>query len=313
MVVMDGMALMCGARMSAAWRRHRYRTTFAGTHTRELGACGQTDPRFLGAVPAVCAIVQDPVREAYVVVMERLRDVDLMDTADDPSGWDSTAIAAALEGVAAVHAVWINREEELATQPWLGPAPSAAEMHEMADLWDALALNAAEELSELVGPADLEDHRALVRSVGDWWSRLEALPRTLIHNDFNPRNLALRRTSTGPRLVAYDWELCTMGVPQHDCAELLAFVLGENATDDEVTRYVEIHRRALERESRCAFNPVAWREGYALALRDLLVNRVAFYLMGHTFGEYRFVERVYRTLRRLLAIETARGSLERGP
>lgn len=310
MIVMDGMALMCGARMSAAWRRHRYRTPFAGAHVRELGACGQTDPRFLRAVPGICAIVQEPTREAYVLVMERLQDVDLMDTADDPRGWDAAAITAALEGIAGVHAVWLHREDELATQPWLGPCPTAADMHDMADLWDALALNAAEELSELVTPADLEQHRALIRSVGDWWGRLEALPRTLIHNDFNPRNLALRRTPQGPRLVAYDWELCTVSVPQRDCAELLAFVLGEDATDEEVTRYVEIHRRALERESQCALNPAVWREGYALALRDLLINRVAFYLMGHTFGEYRFIERVYRTLRRLLAIEAERGSLE---
>jgi NADP-dependent 3-hydroxy-3-methylglutaryl-CoA reductase len=310
MIVMDGMALMSGARMSAAWRRHRYRTVFTGTHLRELGVCGQDDPRFLRHVPHVCAIVQDELREAYVLVMERLRDVDLMDSADDPSGWDAAAITAALEGIAAVHAVWIHREDELAVQPWLGPAPSAAEMHDMADLWEALALHAAEELSELVTAADLEAHRELVRTVGDWWARLEALPRTLIHNDFNPRNLALRRTAAGPRLVAYDWELCTLHVPQHDCAELLAFVLGPDATDEEVTRHVETHRRALERESQCVFNAAVWREGYALALRDLLLNRVAFYLMGHSFGEYRFIERVYRTLKRLLAIEAERGTLE---
>ena len=47
----------------------------------------------------------------------------------------------------------------------------------------------------------------------------------LIHNDFNPRNLALRREVGGWRLCAYDWELATIGVPQHDCAEFLCFVL----------------------------------------------------------------------------------------
>ena len=46
--------------------------------------------------------------------------------------------------------------------------------------------------------------QALIADVGRWWRPLETLPRTLIHNDFNPRNIALRRTGGGLRLCAYD-------------------------------------------------------------------------------------------------------------
>jgi hypothetical protein len=307
MIVMGGMALMCGGQMSAAWRRHRGRTQFTGTHLRELGVCAQTDPRFTRHAPLIVETLRDDAREAYVIAMERLTDVDLLDSADDPRGWSEAAIGAALDGIAAVHAIWLGREDELTRQPWLGPVPSAAAMVEMAELWDALAVNAAEELSDLVTPAALEEHRALVRDVGAWWTRLEEQPRTLIHNDFNPRNVALRRTPDGPRLAAFDWEFATLGAPQHDCAELLAFVLGEDATDAEVTRHVERHRVALERASGMTLDPAAWRAGYGLCLKDLLVNRVAFYLLGHTFGEYHFIERVYRTLLRLLVIERERG------
>ena len=36
---------------------------------------------------------------------------------------------------------------------------------------------------------------------------------------------------------------------------------------------------------------------------DLAVNRFAQYLMVHTFRHYAFMERVIRTLRRLIALE----------
>ena len=52
---------------------------------------------------------------------------------------------------------------------------------------------------------------------------LDDSPRTLIHNDFNSRNIALRRTADGLRLCAFDWELATIGDPLTDLGLLLMF------------------------------------------------------------------------------------------
>jgi aminoglycoside/choline kinase family phosphotransferase len=164
-------------------------------------------------------------------------------------------------------------------------------------------MHAAEEFPEWVSGADLALHRRLVRDIPEWWSRLDALPKTLVHNDFNPRNIALRREGAGFRLVAYDWELATMHVPQHDLAELLAFVLTPGATADAVSHYLEIHRRALEAACGDTVDREGWRSGYALSLMDLAVNRFAQYAMVHTFRHYGFMARVIPTLRRLIALE----------
>ena len=66
-----------------------------------------------------------------------------------------------------------------------------------------------------LGPHDL----GLFRLKRGAWEEIDALPPTLVHNDFNPRNLAL--VDGGTRLVALDWELATVTVPQRDVAELL--------------------------------------------------------------------------------------------
>ncbi|HEX4938231.1 MAG TPA: hypothetical protein VFX11_06120, partial [Candidatus Kapabacteria bacterium] len=53
-------------------------------------------------------------------------------------------------------------------------------------------------------------------------------------------------------------------------------------------------------------DPEQWRRGYQLSLRDLLINRVPLYLMAHTFRHYKFMDRVQRSLRRLLQLEAQR-------
>jgi aminoglycoside phosphotransferase (APT) family kinase protein len=124
---------------------------------------------------------------------------------------------------------------------------------------------------------------------------LDRLPRTLIHNDFNPRNIALRREGGRLRLCAYDWELATLGVPQHDLAEFLCFVLNPRLDRDEIHHYLEFHRAALERASNRSIEPRAWETGFRLSLHDLLTDRFAMYAMIDRFRPQRFLTRVVCT------------------
>ena len=309
MLMVQGLASMCGPRLSAAHQRFRDRTGFAGCHVRELAVYSQTDRRFTRHVPRLYRAFRDDSREAYVLLLERLHDMALIDAADDIRGWSESRIVAALKGIGAIHGIWYGREEDLLAQPWLGPVQTANTMKEATELWAALAEHAAAEFPELYSGRLAERHRLLVNSIGDWWPELEALPRTLIHNDFNPRNAAIRNTADGPRLCAYDWELATLQVPQHDLAELLAFVLTPDVSAATVEHFIGVHREALELSVGHAIDARQWRAGYALSLRDLLINRFALYLMGHTFRHYGFIERAIRTLDRLLDIEAERGTV----
>ena len=307
MLMMQGLAAACGRTVGDAFARFQRETGFAGTHLRELAIYEQTDPRFVRHVPVVYDLIRDPSRETWALVLERLHGrVRLIDSADDPSGWTDGDIAAALRGIGAIHAIWMGRETELAAQPWITTAPSAARMAAMQPLWTALAQHAAHEFPTLMSAPDLARHMEVIETIPEWWSRLEAMPRTLIHNDFNPRNLGLRGPADDPTLCVYDWELATIHVPQHDAAELLAFVLTDNATRDDVVRYVELHRAAVRDAGGAVPDAATWRAGFALAARDLLVNRFGLYLMAHTARHYGFLERSLRTLRHLIALDLER-------
>jgi aminoglycoside phosphotransferase (APT) family kinase protein len=127
--------------------------------------------------------------------------------------------------------------------------------------------------------------------------------QTLIHNDFNPRNIAIIGPKEHPQLCVFDWELATIQVPQHDLAELLTFVTAETTSPEEIDGYIELHRSTLSNLIGQDLDKATWRRGYELSLQDLAINRIAMYLMAHTFKYYNFMDHIVENNTRLINLE----------
>jgi hydroxymethylglutaryl-CoA reductase (NADPH) len=292
------LASLCGGRLADLYPRWREWIGFKGLHTRELAVYRAAEPALRSVLPRTYGVHEDAGREAYVIAMERLGPgVILKDTGDSPERWRPEDVAAAVRGVAGVHAAFLGRHDELLG--WLGPVQTAERMTAMRELWAALLEHGASEHPELLDGPAAGRLRRIIAEIPEWWRRLESMPRTLVHNDFNPRNIALR--SADMSLVAYDWELATLHVPQRDLAELLAFVLPGDAAESHVTAFLDLHREAVGHGA----DPGAWREGYRLALWDFAVTRLLLYVMVHSQRELPFLSRVVATTLRLIAIEDA--------
>lgn len=296
------LAGMCDQRMGRAFARFKDQLGFTRCHSRELAVYRQRQPRFDRYLPALWGTVEDDERKIYALILERLIDVELLDCVDRPGAWSQRHLEVVLRDLAELHAVWYQREDELLAQPWLGPVPNREDMAAATDLWQTMAEHGALHFPAWFSERDLARHFQLIEEIEARWSLIESLPRTLVHNDFNPRNLALRRTRWGLRLCAYDWELATLHLPQHDLAHFLGFVLDPDTTLDELEHYSEIHRLALARSTGTAIPVDSWRLGVQLSLRELLITRFAGYCVAHTFQGYEFMERIYRTIHRLLDV-----------
>lgn len=307
-LVSNSIAAMCDARLAQSYNKFKNTLEFRDCHTRELAVMSQQDERFRKHTPITYFTLQDASREAYVLVQEFMTGLELMDSADDVSGWTQDHIFAAIDGIAEMHAIWFEKGEELKKQEWPIYPPTRESMMEKIRLWEMLGAHGMQEFPEWFSPDDMENYREQVYTLVEWYGKLDSLPHTLIHNDFNPRNIAFRKSDQGLSLIAYDWELATWQVPQHDLAELLTFVLPCTVTAEEIDGYVEYHRQALERETGCPLDKEQWHLGYALSLKDLMINRIPMYVMGHTFRHYKFMERVLKTFRTLLVIERTRSN-----
>ncbi|GAA2520173.1 hypothetical protein GCM10010423_10790 [Streptomyces levis] len=288
---------LCGPEVSRAWGRWGADTEFADAHRREPAVYRRTETALTGLLPRCYGLLEDDEREAYVILMERLH--------DESGPWTHDRIADALRAIAAVHGHWLGREQELLAGGWLHRVPEPAHLAKARELWEALARQAAADQPGLVGPDRLAVLLGIAEDIGYWTQELQALPRTLVHHDFNPRNIARQ----DGRVVVYDWELATVDVPHRDVVELLAFTLGPDATAPQVDALLAVHRDAVAavspRAARLA-GAADWHRGHGLALRSFLTGRLALYLTGHGQREFGFLPRVAHTAFRLWDLDRAR-------
>ncbi len=297
------LATVCDERLGALVDRHRDALGLARSHERELALYELRDPRLRRHTPRCFGTMRNSPAGLWTVVLEHVREVDTRAVGAGPEAWTPAALSAAVDGLAAIQSVGCGpAAARLAATGWLAPERSTAQMIAMAPLWHALIGYASARFGEWC-PVMPALQQGLVATLGEWWPRVLALPHSLIHNDFNPRNVALRATPAGPRLCAFDWELAAFGLPPRDLAELLCFVAGERAGDAAaIGALIERHRRALARASGSAFDPAAWRGGFALALRQFLVTRLPMYALIHRFRPQRFLPRVVRDAARLYGL-----------
>lgn len=303
-LMLNSMASMCDARLAHAYNEFKNNVGFKGCHKRELAVMSQTDERFTRNAPVTYQAWQDDSREAYVIVQEFMENMELMDSADDTAGWTRQHLATAVRGIAEVHSIWYGKEQELSDKDWIIDAPNTDNMVEKTRLWEMLGAHALEEFPEWFGEEDSQRFRDRVYSMKDWYPEIDAMTKTLIHNDFNPRNIAFRKNGDALSLCAYDWELATVHLPQHDLAELLVFTLQPDFDAQLVEELIELHRAELQKHTGQDIDATQWRRGFTLCLWDLVVNRVPMYVMAHTFRHYGFMERVQATFRKLLDNES---------
>ncbi len=288
---------------------------FSSCHERELSLYELDDARLRRHAPACYGTSRDPVNGVWSLVLELLPDAEQLDAEMACGGWSDRHVAAAIAGLAEIHAIGYGREREIGALPWLAPEMTTGRMQEMTPFWIRLATCSDRVFGTWAGYSLLPLQRRLIDSLARWWPAMLGMPRTLIHNDFNPRNLVLRRLREGPALCVFDWELAALGLPQHDLAELLCFVLPEDVAAVRVDYYVESHRLALATAAGVEIDRAAWREGFRMSLQHLLIDRLPMYAVIHRFKPQTYLPRVVRNWPRLysIACQLADGSRSFGP
>ena len=270
-------------------------TGLAGCHKREIAVYGQSDPRFKRHTPHACLLVDNDEEQRWIIVLEAIECPIFMDTRAEARRWSAEHIFNCINGLAELHSIWSGREAELMSQNTLCNVLSVKDMEDAKPLWFALARHADSFMATATGETLETIRNELIDSVHTWWQAIETLDRTLIHNDFNPRNIALVDQQGQPTLCAFDWELAALGLPQRDLAEFLCFVLPPDHDRSESMHYIEHHRKMLERASGRAIDLDNWLHGFQLALFDLVINRIPMYTLIHRIRPQCFLQRMTQT------------------
>jgi hypothetical protein len=230
------------------------------------------------------------------VLLEDMRGAELLDAVDRPEAWTDDHVAAAVDGIAAVHGAWHRRAGALRREPWIGTVRSTATVQAMTPLWRALADHAAPMVAGWTEPSVARLQHGLIDRVAAWRPALDAAPHTLIHNDFNPRNMCFRPMEDGGRrLCVFDWELATIGHPMRDLAELFCFVSPSGVRREWIDGLIDRHAVGFSMGAGVPVDPAASRAAFTAALAELLIDRLSVYAMVHRVKPQPFLPRVVRT------------------
>lgn len=250
---------------------------FSQARERETEIIQQTLPAFTRYNPTLYGLYQDARHS--VIIEERLQNVLMLNSLSQGVRWQAEHINAALAGITHLHAHWYCQEKALTTEFHHLVIPDAHAIASMIPLWQETAEFIHREHAELFSAELLQDWHHWLATSEKSWREMESMPRTLVHNDFNPRNIALRESDL--RLCCWDWELATLHIPQRDLAELLTCTLSPTTSKQQMLSHVEFHRQQLEWLTGMTIDAHEWYRGYCLALRDYGIRRLSFYLMLH--------------------------------
>ncbi|HYF04234.1 MAG TPA: phosphotransferase [Patescibacteria group bacterium] len=232
----------------------------------------------------------DEKREIYLFIQEFLKSENLIlfNSENSPEAWKPEYIENVIRAITEIHQVFSDDSllkdlpEIRSFKPW-NAAPLYRKMVELAG-----------EDDELISPEQTAQMLQMIENLEQNFVAVKIAP-TIIHNDCNPRNTAVRTDGTP---CFYDWELAVVNIPHRDIVEFLSFAMPENFDQNLFKNYLHFHFSLCKRGEIWS----DWKCGYEYALKEFLVTRVSFYLTGSILMKYEFAPRIFKNSMRMLEL-----------
>ncbi|AEW01673.1 hypothetical protein A4D02_06635 [Niastella koreensis] len=260
---------------------YRNHTEYYNCHLKELFIYEDLHTKGFFVTPAYYGKKEDLQREIYLLITEYLpeQDMYLFNAENEPERWRPQDIENMIKNITTIHqhyhAASAQIPEHLFQQ--FDPASSAP-------LYEKLIAIIVKEEEDPVRVVQLQQLQGFLKDL-TVRSEIDALPVCLIHNDFNPRNIAIRMNG---EVCMYDWELAVKNIPHRDIVEFLAFVTSDPQDLNFLKKYLGLHAAAWGRD----LSDAAWVRGYLYALKEFLVCRMTFYKASEILMKLKFPNRV---------------------
>lgn len=274
---------------------------FKQSDLREIKLYQCQDPLLKQFMPEIFGTYLDLERELFLVAMENLDQPNILlkNTASSPELWHSSLIENVLTQLAYFHSLYYESYSIWEKEPWIEVFSKEQEIQKK-PLWEKIVEHQRHEFPDLFTKETDLLARSLLTEFENICELLSKAPKTLIHNDCNPRNLCLKTKSEMQQLILFDWELACIHVPQRDVCEFLAYVLTEETTYEEYCCYVEHYYQEIQSFLKISYPKELFWEIYTASCQEFLLNRLGLYSLVYTLKDYDFFERVFRVHTKML-------------
>lgn len=291
--VIKGLHLMAASidpALSDLLSTHREHLEYMRSHEKELAVAQFMKDHQIGYSPEFFGTFSDVPREIYLLAQERLHSnkMLLMDSENHPEKWDDSTIRSVITAISDIQLFCLDQEEKTSVLP-------------LNEVQIIKAFPLYQKMLEIVLQENPEtDYNVSSRYFDELkqFAIPQGIRKTLIHNDYNPRNIAIRNNAA---VCIYDWELSVLHYPFRDVIEFLSFVLPANFSQETLIDYLQIHYR-LTAEKHSNQNWEDWKKGHGIALREFVISRLLFYKTAEILMKLKFVDRVFVNCIRMIEL-----------
>jgi hydroxymethylglutaryl-CoA reductase (NADPH) len=225
-------------------------------------------------------------REIHLLIQEWIKTehIALSNSENHPENWTDDWIQVSLSSIQTAHKV-------LETLPQSRP-----DLFNEFKPWHSLNLY-GKLMNILIEECADIDHIEALQDINDSLLTLESdhaavrWPKSLIHNDFNPRNVLMRNSGMP---CIYDWELAMIDFPQRDIIEFLSFVLPEDFSAQSLMLYLKEHYQEIVQRKGPGheLDFEEYLKATEMAIKTYICCRVSFYEVSGIVAKYDFSPRI---------------------
>ena len=287
------MASNLSSELADALHEHRDSLEYKNCHLKEVEMYEALRRINYPFIPKYYGCKIDIEREIHLLFIEQLQkeDLSLFNEENSPSNWTLALIKKAIEAIHIVHSNFADsRHLEIIPSLLEIDASNAVDLYKI-----FIALNRKD--YDFLG---VEDHFIQMSTILSRWKIKKPEIKgavTVIHNDFNPRNVALRKNGD---ICIYDWELATVNLPQRDVFEFLAFTFSKEVDENVLFDLMHLHYELIMDFNRATYSWEDYIADFCVAGEEFLITRINFYLAGSTLVNYPFIQRVFRNTLQML-------------
>lgn len=294
--MLNGLSQMCSEEVYTQYTYVKDITGFYDTHDKEIIIYNSTDS---DVFPEIFGYYINEEENIYALLMEYFEDVIMLNSVMDTCSWDKEKIKIGVDAIINWH------KKNIGNTAWYSERyndyRNTEQIKKLKSTWEALLQNASTRFPEIYSEALSNLLKDGIRNFDALWSSLENTPKSIIHNDFNPRNSFFRINKENElSICVYDWELANVHFPVYDLVEFLSFT-ASTLTEQEIIEFIEQFRTEISETNNAYSDKSIFEASLLCSTYDFGLHRLGMYMMAHSVSPYPFIPHVVKNYTRILS------------
>lgn len=273
---------------------------FQNCHLREIEAVSLMKNLLPNNSPELLGSLINNDKDIYIIAQKYLENANLISHVIDTNPWTHDRKQNALQTLMKVHIhFWNRKAAAFGSVPHLLSAfEYKKDENQFWQKWTELSYRFLQPYPKLFNYYNncLENFESDLKKLSD-------LPQTLLHYDFNSRNLAFAANTEKEQVIVFDWEMASWGPAQRDLVEFILFTSNPDHIAQDFEQTIQHYRLNLQDHLGIQLDSEIWQRGARICLNEFLVRRMPFYYVLSEIGQCHYIDRLLKNLDVLISLD----------